>query len=67
MNFKNALLIISLAIYLPSTFAQDKTYNPFEAYNKDLKVLTLSNGRNDEFFDMDTIEIIGQAILNTKP
>jgi len=66
MNFKYTLLIISLAIYLPSTFAQDKTYNPFETFDKDLKVLTLSNGKNDEFFDMDTIEIIGQAILNTK-
>ena len=41
-------------------------YNPYERFDKDVKVLTFSNGKYNEFFDTDTIEIIGSAVLNTK-
>lgn len=42
-------------------------YHPYQKFgDTKIKVLTLSNGKYNEFFDTDTIEIIGSAVLNTK-
>lgn len=48
-----------------SLIGQDNTYNPYERFGEKGEVLTLSNGKFDEFFDLDSIEIIGSAVLNT--
>ncbi len=42
------------------------SFNPFEEFDKDIKVATLSNGKYPEFFDSDTIEVIGSTVLNTR-
>lgn len=42
-------------------------YHPYQKFgDTKIEVLTLSNGKYNEFFDTDTVEIIGSAILNTK-
>jgi len=45
--------------------AQDNTHNPYKSLGKKAEILTLSDGLYQEFFDTDSIEIIGSAILNT--
>ena len=66
MNSKIFLLCFGFIAYSVGSVAQNKPYNPYESIGKEAKVLTLSNGLYNEFFDIDTIEIIGSAILNTK-
>ena len=58
--------IVSFSILWFSIFsAIAQEYNPYERFDKNVKVLTLSNGKYNEFFDTDSIEIIGSAVLNT--
>lgn len=64
MNRNLYMICISIVAFATTTIAQ--TYNPYKSIGKEAKVLTLSNGKYEEFFDTDTIEIIGSAILNTK-
>lgn len=53
-------------LYLKSSIAQtNQEYNPYESIGQEAEVLTLSKGKYIEFFDLDSIEIIGDAILNT--
>ncbi len=49
--------------FLPS-HAQDK--NPFQSIGKKGKVLTLSNGAYDEFFDQQDVQQIGTALVNIR-
>lgn len=45
---------------------QNISSHPYERYGGDnIEMLTLSNGKYNEFFGSDSIEIIGSAILNT--
>ena len=40
--------------------------NPFEAYGYTPKIATLSNGKYNEFHDLDTIVQIGTVLFNTQ-
>jgi hypothetical protein len=47
--------------------AKSFSQNPFESLGaKDIKVLTFSNGKYNEFFDNDSIVQIGSVLFNTK-
>lgn len=59
---KTALLCSSLVFTYQSN-AQE--YNPYESIGQEAEVLTLTKGKYIEFFDLDSIEVIGDAILNT--
>jgi len=58
---KNILLILLL---LMLTVAKSQTRQPFKNIGKDVKVVTLTNGEYDEFFDEDSIQRIGSALVN---
>jgi hypothetical protein len=45
-------------------FAQSN--NPYQSIGKKAKVLTLSKGQYDEFFDQDSIQQIGTALVNIR-
>lgn len=65
---KNISYLLSFTLFLTvgKAVSQNNDYNPYEEFgDKKIKVLTLSGGKYQEFFDTDTIEIIGDAILNT--
>lgn len=48
-------------------FSNIQAQNPYESLGiMDVKVLTLSNGKYNEFFNNDTIVRIGSALLNTR-
>jgi hypothetical protein len=59
---KRFLLIITIIICYNFTNAQ----NPFEAYGYTPKIATLSNGKYNEFHDLDTIVQIGTVLFNTQ-
>ncbi len=59
-----AIFFISLFTSF-ACFAQND-FNPFEAFDPNTEVQSLSNGQYKEVFDTDSIEIIGSAILNTR-
>lgn len=63
MQFKSILTLILLTSCLT---AAGQDYNPFESIGKKAKVLTLSNGKYVEFFDMDTIQRIGSVMFNIR-
>ena len=64
-NYKKiALLAFSFIIMLKGFTQNNKVQHPFQIIDKDVEVLTLSNGKYNEFFDTDSIEIIGDAIFN---
>ncbi|MFM7022315.1 MAG: hypothetical protein ACKOXB_05005 [Flavobacteriales bacterium] len=46
--------------------ANAQTNNPYASIGKEAKVLTLSNGRYEEFFQDDTLQRIGSVIFNTR-
>jgi len=58
---KDKLLVIWL---LMVTVAHSQTRQPFKNIGKDVKVVTLTNGEYDEFFDEDSIQRIGSALVN---
>ena len=62
---RTTLILLVLVFSQITLFGQNDVFNPFEKFDKDVEVLTLSNGVYDEFFDTDSIEIIGSAVLNT--
>ena len=41
-----------------------QTHNPYKSIGKKGKVLTLTNGEYDEFFDEDSMQRIGSALVN---
>lgn len=58
------ILLLSLGLVLLNL---SKAQNPYESLGiKDVKVLTLSNGKYNEFFNNDTLVRIGSVMLNTK-
>lgn len=57
--FTSAILVLCICNSLSAQ-------NPFESLGvKNIKVLTFSNGKFNEFFDNDTIEQIGSILFNT--
>lgn len=51
---------------LAGSFLAAQNHHPYRDFGgEDVPILTLSQGRYNEFFDTDTLEIIGSAILNT--
>lgn len=63
------LLLTSISIFsLTLSFAntgETEVVNPYAKFGENQQILTLSNGRYQEFFDLDTIEVIGSAVFNT--
>jgi hypothetical protein len=55
------LLLILLLI---STIVHSQTRQPFSKLGKKVKVVTLSNGKYDEFFDEDTLQRVGSSVMN---
>lgn len=62
MKRLKTFLIMVVIFSTTATFAQ---VNPFAKYGYDVKVLTMTNGRFNEFFDMDTVVQIGDLLFNT--
>lgn len=61
---KKILILISFSLVLLNL---SKAQNPYESLGiKDVKVLTLSNGKYNEFFCNDTLVRIGTVMLNTR-
>ena len=44
--------------------ANSQTRQPFSGIGKKVKVVTLTNGKYDEFFDEDTLQRIGSSVIN---
>jgi len=57
-------LFLVFTILFCFTFANAQ--NPFEAYGYTPKIATLSNGKYNEFHDLDTIVQIGTVLFNTQ-
>ena len=55
-------LFFLLLIVISSAHSQSK--QPFKSIGKTIKVATLSNGQFDEFFDEDSIQRVGTALIN---
>ncbi len=53
-------LIIILLFY-----GELKAQNPFEKYGYHMEMLTMTNGKFNEFFDLDSIQQIGDVLINT--
>jgi len=64
MNWIKRMLIASLVFTAIASQAQE--YNPYKSIGKKGKVLTLSKGKYDEFFDNDSIQRIGSVLINIK-
>lgn len=60
-----AAIFTAIYLYIGNVQAQND-YNPYAQFGVKAQVLTLSEGKYIEFFDTDTIEVIGSAVLNTK-
>lgn len=62
MQTKSIFTAIICLLFSYITTAQ--THNPYKSIGKKGKVLTLTNGEYDEFFDEDSIQRIGSAFVN---
>jgi len=58
---KQKLLILML---LTATIASSQTRQPFKNIGQKTTVITLSNGKYDEFFDEDSLQRLGSAVIN---
>jgi hypothetical protein len=61
-NMKRLFLVFTILFCITLANAQ----NPFEAYGYTPKIATLSNGKYNEFHDLDTIVQIGTVLFNTQ-
>jgi hypothetical protein len=59
---KHSFIVFTILFCI--TFANAQ--NPFEAYGYTPKIATLSNGKYNEFHDLDTIVQIGTVLFNTQ-
>lgn len=64
MKPKQLLLSILIFAFANTVKAQD--YNPYKEIGKKVKVLTLSKGKYDEFFDYKDIQRIGTVMFNIR-
>jgi len=62
MQPKALLPICLLFVWSFPGFSQNK--NPFKSIGKKGKILTLSDGKYDEFFEKDSLERVGSVIVN---
>lgn len=62
MQLKSLLTITGCLLLAFTINAQ--TRNPYKSIGKKAKILTLSNDKYDEFFDEDSIQRIGSALVN---
>ncbi|MBK7882544.1 MAG: hypothetical protein IPJ81_00900 [Chitinophagaceae bacterium] len=58
------LLLLILIICSNASHAQE--YNPYKSIGKKAKVLTLSKGKYDEFFDYKDVQRIGTVLFNIR-
>jgi hypothetical protein len=56
--------LLIILILLTTTVAHSQTRQPFSNIGKKVKVVTLSNGKYDEFFDEDTLQRVGSSVIN---
>lgn len=63
MKFK---LLWILTITISYLKVSGQNYNPFASLGKETSVVTLSNGKYEEFFDTDTIQRIGSILFNIR-
>ena len=61
---KNTKIILGIVMICLTT-SSTKSQNPYQSLGIDEEVLTLSNGKYQEFFPNDTIQPIGDVLLNT--
>lgn len=61
---KPKILLLPFLIVLLSLSAFSQDHNPFKSIGKKGKILTLSNGRYEEFFEKDSLERVGSVIVN---
>lgn len=69
MKTKSKHYSLLLLVLMSNLFVngQNKQHHPYEKFGgEDVQMLTLSNGKYNEFFDTDTLQVIGSAVLNTK-
>jgi hypothetical protein len=64
MNLKTLFSPLFLLLFATNIIAQDK--NPFQSIGKKGKILTLTNGKYEEFFDQDSIQQIGTTLVNIR-
>ncbi|MFT4155701.1 hypothetical protein [Parafilimonas sp.] len=62
MQPKTLFIAIFALLVAFATHAQD--HNPYKDIGKQGKVLTVTNGEYDEFFDEDSIQQVGSALVN---
>jgi hypothetical protein len=51
-------------LFLISTTLYSQTRYPFGSKYKNIKTITLTNGKYDEFFDEDTLQRVGSSVIN---
>jgi hypothetical protein len=51
-------------LLLISTTLHSQTRYPFGSKHKNIKTITLTNGKYDEFFDEDTLQRVGSSVIN---
>ena len=56
--------LISLLTVIMLFYSETKAQNPFEKFGYHVKVLTMTNGKFNEFFDLDSIQQVGDVLLN---
>lgn len=59
-------LLLSITIFAFANTIQAQEYNPYKEIGKKVKVLTLSKGKYDEFFDYKDIQRIGTVMFNIR-
>lgn len=65
VNLYLAFILTWICIW-QSAAAQENIHHPYQQFGgEETDLLTLSQGLYPEFFDSDTIEVIGSAVLNT--
>jgi hypothetical protein len=64
MQPKQLFLLITICTFAYTAMAQE--YQPFKEIGKKVKVLTLSNGKYDEFFDYKDVQRIGSVMFNIR-
>ncbi len=58
------LISFSLLGLFPTLIISGQSTHPIKTLQKDNQILTLSNGQYEEFFDQDSIQQIGSALVN---
>lgn len=59
-------LLLSITIFAFANTIKAQEYNPYKEIGKKVKVLTLSKGKYDEFFDYKDIQRIGTVMFNIR-